>query len=334
MDIIDTLDQAIERYGNERESTFITHAYEIKSKELFKGHCSNLQVWAENNYDTRLLDSNLSFPLLRQLSEAGDLKAISVFKAEIKDRFESGYLPVQEFLISEGYLDYLSGLERQELFKYVLNVNVWISIAEAYLQDCKLKKAIEAYEYALEIDPINEYVIRELCAFSLMVNDFKRALKYYTVLSELYSLKSDEFIKLGDIYLNLGQFNCSEAMYYCALGEDHTVTAKIKLGDLYFYQGKLTHAKRMYIEALNSDPSDVLTRLKMSEFLYQKEGIPSAILTLKIGLEYNPSEVVLLRKLKRLYKESKKLWSYYKTALRYKMARNNEIKEIYKLVSN
>lgn len=38
----------------------------------FWGHCSNLQVWAENNYDTRLLHRNLSSPLLKQLSDLGD----------------------------------------------------------------------------------------------------------------------------------------------------------------------------------------------------------------------------------------------------------------------
>jgi len=30
----------------------------------FWAHCSNLQVWSENDYDTRLLHSNLAFPLL------------------------------------------------------------------------------------------------------------------------------------------------------------------------------------------------------------------------------------------------------------------------------
>ena len=36
----------------------------IEPEVAFFGHCSNLQAWAENNYDTRLLHSNLSFPLL------------------------------------------------------------------------------------------------------------------------------------------------------------------------------------------------------------------------------------------------------------------------------
>ena len=54
----------------------------INPLDEFWGHCSNLQAWAENNYDTRLLHSNLAFPLLKTLSDEGDKKAEKVFKEE------------------------------------------------------------------------------------------------------------------------------------------------------------------------------------------------------------------------------------------------------------
>ena len=44
----------------------------IAPEEEFWGHCSNLQVWAENDYDTRLLHRNLAFPLLKKLVELED----------------------------------------------------------------------------------------------------------------------------------------------------------------------------------------------------------------------------------------------------------------------
>jgi len=49
----------------------------------FWGHCSNLQVWVENDYNTRLIHRNLAFPLLKKLSEIGDPIARKVFKEEI-----------------------------------------------------------------------------------------------------------------------------------------------------------------------------------------------------------------------------------------------------------
>ena len=59
---------------------------EIDPKTEFWGHCSNLQVWVENNYDTRLIHRNLSFPLLKKLTEVGDPTARRHFKEEIAKR--------------------------------------------------------------------------------------------------------------------------------------------------------------------------------------------------------------------------------------------------------
>ena len=65
--------------------------HSITPEQEFRGHCSNLQAWVENNYDTRILFRNLTFPLLKELVNAGDPKAKKVFKEEIAMRLESGY---------------------------------------------------------------------------------------------------------------------------------------------------------------------------------------------------------------------------------------------------
>lgn len=85
----------------------------------FWGHCSNLQVWAENDYNTNLLHRNLAFPLLRKLSEVGDIKARAVLKEEIARRFSSGFKTVQLYLIEENYLDFLNRDELDSLIETV-----------------------------------------------------------------------------------------------------------------------------------------------------------------------------------------------------------------------
>ena len=47
----------------------------IAPEEEFWGYCSNLQTWVEHDYDTRLLHSNIAFPLLGRISRAGDKQA-------------------------------------------------------------------------------------------------------------------------------------------------------------------------------------------------------------------------------------------------------------------
>ena len=110
-DEIRSIDEAQYAFGNNSDE-FMLIEMEIIPKQKFWGHCSNLQAWYENDYNTRLLHSNLAFPLLKRLMEVGDIKAKKVFKEEIAKRLEENYAPVNQLLIEEDYLEYLS---REEL---------------------------------------------------------------------------------------------------------------------------------------------------------------------------------------------------------------------------
>ena len=103
---IESIDEALAVYKQStRTSRFQSRS--ITPEQEFWGHCSNIQAWAEHDYDTRLLHSNLSFPLLKALSDAGDPKAKAIFEEEIAIRLESGYPSVVNYLIVQGYLRYL-----------------------------------------------------------------------------------------------------------------------------------------------------------------------------------------------------------------------------------
>jgi len=118
-DEINSIDEAADIYAKHifqnriipeaREIT--SQGHDITAEQEFWGHCSNIQAWVEHDYDTRMLKSNVSFPLLRQLTRAGDLMAKKVFKEEIALRIEDGYPSVVQYLINEGYLRYLAPSE-------------------------------------------------------------------------------------------------------------------------------------------------------------------------------------------------------------------------------
>jgi len=89
----------------------------ITPEQEFWGHCSNLKAWYENDYDTRLLHSNLAFPLLRALVEAGDKSARKILKTEILERLESGHPNVFRSVLSAGLLKYFTEEERKQLLQ-------------------------------------------------------------------------------------------------------------------------------------------------------------------------------------------------------------------------
>ena len=106
-DEIDSIDEAASKLDRSQERNEYFKR-KIPPEVEFWGHCSNLQMWAEHYYDTRLLHSNLAFPLLKKLAEVGDPIAKRAFREEIAKRLASGFLPVIEFLTEENYLKYLT----------------------------------------------------------------------------------------------------------------------------------------------------------------------------------------------------------------------------------
>ncbi|MFW9939424.1 MAG: WD40 repeat domain-containing protein [Candidatus Thorarchaeota archaeon] len=133
---IDSIDEAESLYNGDLETEVTPAELGITKEQEFWAHCSNLQAWAENGYDTRLLHSNLSFPLLKRLTEVGDAKARKVFKDEIAQRFVRGYIPVMRYLFKEKYMDYLTTEELHtvldELDYKSLNLNLLLVNIEDY----------------------------------------------------------------------------------------------------------------------------------------------------------------------------------------------------------
>jgi len=120
----------------------------IPPETLFWAHCSNLQAWCEFNYDSRLLHSNLSFPLLKRLYELGDPDARNVFKEEIAVRLLSQYSPVINYLITEGYLNYFNEEELELIF---FKLNEQLNLPNSRLIDSSLVDALEFHsKYFLE----------------------------------------------------------------------------------------------------------------------------------------------------------------------------------------
>jgi len=104
---VNSIDEAAEKLSNDLEEDLEPKDLGITSEEMFLGHCSNIQAWVEHGFDTRLLHSNLAFPLLKRLTELGVKNAEMRLKEEIFKRLETKYVPVINYLIEEGYTSYL-----------------------------------------------------------------------------------------------------------------------------------------------------------------------------------------------------------------------------------
>lgn len=103
-DEIESIDEAAVKLNRSMERNH----HKVPPETEFWGHCSNVQAWADNEYDTRILHRNLAFPLLKALVDAGDPIAKRKFKEEIALRYATGHPTVIRFLTQNGYLHYLT----------------------------------------------------------------------------------------------------------------------------------------------------------------------------------------------------------------------------------
>lgn len=206
---INSIDEATEKLNYERKEDFNT---EIGPNEEFWAHCSNLQVWVEHDYDSRLLHSNLAFPLLKKLSEIGDLKAKNVFKEEIIYRFYHGTETVQEYLIEEGYLDLITDEEKYSLIE-----------SESDLK--ALKEIEKEIGKKLKIDVKNFYFLR---SFAIRQGN-------------IIGLKLCEY-GIGKIPKGVKNLQNLEELVICA---DNTIK------EIPSWIGNLTNVKKMFIGGLD-----------------------------------------------------------------------------------
>ncbi|MFX1419232.1 MAG: zinc ribbon domain-containing protein [Promethearchaeota archaeon] len=124
---VDSIDEAAQLYSKHVFQNRIVmgpmarpvpnQSHSITPEQEFWGHCSNIQAWVEHDYDTRILMTNISFPLLRELTKAGDPLAKKVYKEEIALRLESGYPSVVQYLLSQRYIDVFNTSEFQTILE-------------------------------------------------------------------------------------------------------------------------------------------------------------------------------------------------------------------------
>jgi tetratricopeptide (TPR) repeat protein len=207
----------------------------------------------------------------------------------------------------------------------VLNFDSWVLIGKHYFLHSQPEEAIEAYEHALKIDPINKNILKRLCKLSVIAGDYQKAFKYYKSISELYGLINQDCLTLGDNYNELGQYNNAIILYRRILQRKELNCrshALLKLGDFYYSELEIERAKMMYWGAIELDHNDVRAWIKLSELFHREDKIHAAIETLKEGLRYRPHNTILLFQLRLLYKTNRNFWEYFRNSIIYLIYKN------------
>lgn len=281
------------------------YEYDISPEEEFRGHCSNLQVWAENNYDTRLLHSTLAFPLLKRLSEINDSQARRVYKKEILKRIESREISVINFILNNQYLESFDNEELKILYQELRTfINIYFRGKQKFNFDM------------IEIDFLR--IINELSDF-MKRKDFFEVFLENSEANTLTHLES----KIGKMKLIIDHENMFESLSNYSKFNAFSIKNGF-VNTLIIYNSdlkqlpqeitKLSKLKKLYLIGSGGlKVPDSIGNLKSLEFLdlssNQIKEIPEAIgqleslIYLRLDnnyLSYLPNNIVLLKSIRLL----------------------------------
>jgi len=267
-DEINSIDEASKLYKTLYQNTimedFDTH--DITAEQEFWGHCSNIEAWCENEYDTRLIHSNIAFPLLKKLAEAGDPTANKVYKSEIAVRIGAEYLPVAIYLINNFYFLIFNDEEMESIKEIFmeridkLDKNYYSSLEISELNDLgralnefeEYEKAIEILNMALKRNPKYPYALNNLGLSYFYQKDYETAKEYYIKATEADPNDNLAFSNLSEVYDIFGDFDNSMHFAYLALKIKPTnYEALFFFGHANFKKGNYEIAIGNYKEALD-----------------------------------------------------------------------------------
>ena len=196
----DSIDQMSESLNGQLEMEITREEVGLSPEDEFWGHCSNLQVWIENDYDTRLLHRNLAFPLLIKLTTVGDAKAKKIFSQEVTNRFKSRSPTVQKFLVLEKHLAHLKRSILRDLINYADDKEVLELLSARFSAKNDFFNNLRALKRLIWIDPIHRKAHLVLAFVYLNLDNLVKAKIVLKELLKLYPKDEDAIRFLAHLY--------------------------------------------------------------------------------------------------------------------------------------
>lgn len=308
------------------------YSYDIPPETEFWGHCSNIQAWVEFDYDTRILHSNLAFPLLKELTKAGDPRAKKIFKEEIALRFLKGKIITKKYLVKEKYLNYLNKGELVCIFEdywKLLEISIYtedtakearfmIKCSLKYLDNTACKEILERYKKFLKDKKSIKEIHVELGLIYIKDLKYEEAIKLYEFVLNYDSNDIEVLTELGILYRLNQKFKKSVQVLYQALEiETGNFFALIQLGTTFKDMKKYKDAIETFRQAREIDPSNILALCKLAITFEEMQKYKKAIRTLKKAQKIDAINTEILDILGGIYYDLKK---YNKSIKIYKRA--------------
>lgn len=147
-----------------------------------------------------------------------------------------------------------------ELFQKVVNEDPyswwgWFNLGTGLEYACRYEEAIEAYEFAMVIDPNKDLAFRYCAEVCFNVNKYDAALRYFEEYSRKFQADADIYLKIATCYLQLDKITAAKKFLFMAIDENEfNEEVYFYLGECCQKEGDFPNAILYYKKAINLYP--------------------------------------------------------------------------------
>nr|MDO8088346.1 tetratricopeptide repeat protein [Candidatus Sigynarchaeum springense] len=290
----------------------------------FKGHCSNIQAWVENDYNTRLLHSNIAFPLLKELARAGDAKAKHVLDAELAERVTNGSAVTRKAIL-ETCWDLLEPSLRSSMIEEIPRNErelFWWKIGDDLYASGDMTGAIAAYRAVVKTwasDPQGWYNFpdqnrgRSKVLFTLGLalakkDDVKEAINAFKGAVKFDPRDGDAWFNLGSLLDDAGDMPAAIEAYREAIKiEPGRADAWNNLSLSLKRAGDIAGAIAASREAIKISPTYVSAWKLLAFYLRSSGDSDGAITAYREAVKLKPNDANIWNEMSCIYTEGGKL---------------------------
>ena len=121
---------------------------------------------------------------------------------------------------------------------------IWYNLGIVYERSGKIEGAIDAYDYAITINPRYDLAFYSKANLLISLNKFHEAIELFFELAEIAEEKADIFCLIGECYEKAEEYTKAHEYYKKSLNEDESYS------DSWFGIAMVKSAKEEYFEAL------------------------------------------------------------------------------------
>ncbi|MDV7391048.1 tetratricopeptide repeat protein, partial [Arthrospira platensis SPKY1] len=128
----------------------------------------------------------------------------------------------------------------------------WYNLGQSYEYFGNYEAAIDAFEFAVVIDPGFEFAYRDCAELYFQLKNYPRALRNYLDVLDRFEPDQDLFLNIGQCYLEMGDLDMAKPFFQKALRFDpQNDEVYYFLGECFFRDRQFQKAARFYQKALN-----------------------------------------------------------------------------------